>query len=91
MYAGGQAPDGHTNMKILWVLSQNTARKLRVQGKRLDRLGSFSQRVDPPVPGGSRQFPSVIEVPSSGCWRLTVNAGKSTGRLTVLVVSTKQS
>jgi hypothetical protein len=92
IYTGGKTPDGRRNMKILWTLSQGTAKQLRVQGKRLDRPGSFSQRIDPPLPGSnSSQFPSTINVPTAGCWRLTVNAGATVGRLTVRAVSGKKS
>jgi hypothetical protein len=86
MYARGHAPDAQLNMKILWTPSKG-ATKLRIRGKRLEGSRSSSQNVLPPVPGRSHQFPSIVKVPEAGCWRLTIQAGRSTGRLTVLVVS----
>jgi hypothetical protein len=35
---------------------------------------------------GGLQFPSIIQIPSSGCWRLSLNTGV-TQHLTVLAVN----
>lgn len=86
IYSGGESPDGRINMKILWELRRGSAPGLRVQGKRLDGSGSFAEYFQ----GGS-QFPSIIDVPTAGCWRLTLKAGKQTGRVTVIAVSGNES
>jgi hypothetical protein len=83
MYSGGQSPDGRVSMKILWELRRGSALALRVQGSRLDGVGSFAQQVGAAT---SRQFPSIIDVPAPGCWRLNLKAGRATGRVDVLVV-----
>jgi hypothetical protein len=90
MYSGGQSPDGRLSMKVLWELRHGSALLLRVQGKRLDGRGSFSQEL-PPAGSTRFQFPSIITVPTPGCWRLTLAAGTSTGRVTMLVVPGKTS
>jgi hypothetical protein len=86
IYAGGQSPDGRESMKILWELRRGSAIALRVQGTRLDASGSFSQELSP---AGAAQFPSIINVPTRGCWRLTLRAGKVTGHVTLLALPEK--
>lgn len=85
IYTGGGSPDGRVSMKILWELHHGSAPGLLVEGRRLDGAGSFSQRLQ----GGGVQFPSIIDVPTSGCWRLTLTAGKLRGRVTVIAVRGK--
>ena len=90
MYSGGQSPDGRLSMKVLWELRHGSALVLRVQGRRLDGRGSFSEEL-PPAGTTRFQFPSIITVPTPGCWRLTLAAGTRTGRVTMLVVPGKTS
>ena len=90
IYSGGQSPDGRLSMKILWELRHDSALILRVQGRRLDGRGSFSQEL-PPAGSTQFQFPSIITVPTPGCWHLTLQAGTTTGRVTMLVVPGKTS
>jgi len=75
VYAGGRTPAGGSATKILWVPRSRprAGRTLAVTGRRLDAPGSFSQgfRI---VPGS--QFPSIVRVPSAGCWRLTLRSGR---------------
>jgi hypothetical protein len=82
IYAGGESPDGRVNMKILWQLRRGSAPGLVVRGRRLDRAGSLVLRLQ----GGGVQFPSIIDVPSPGCWRLTLTAGKVVGQVTAIAV-----
>ena len=90
IYTGGQSPHGRVGMKILWELRRGSALILRVQGRRLDGRGSFSQEL-PPAGSTQFQFPSIIVVPTPGCWRLTLQAGTATGRVTMLAVPGKAS
>lgn len=84
VYSGGQSPDGRVSMKILWELrSGSGAATLDVRGKRLNDSGSFSQTLS--SVGGGR-FPSIIDVPRSGCWRLTLHTGSTRARVTALAV-----
>ena len=69
-------------MEILWELRHGSALILRVHGKRLDGRGSFSQQL-PPAGSTQFQFPSIIVVPTPGCSRLTLQVGKTTGRVTI--------
>jgi hypothetical protein len=77
IYAGGQDPGGSYGMKILWrAFGHLRTRWLLVSGRRLDAAGSFQQGFR-----GYGYFPSIIEVPAPGCWRIDIRAG--TGRWTL--------
>lgn len=86
IYTRGQAPGGRLRMKILWELRSGSAWTLSVRGTRLDAPGRFAQSFE-----GGRSFPSIVVVPTAGCWSLTVKAGKATGHVTVLAVSPAKS
>lgn len=88
IYTGGQSPDGRISMKILWKLRRGGAPAMLVYGKKLNSSQSFSQQLSPAA-GSSTQFPSIIDVPTPGCWRLTVKAGKTTGRVVFLALPGK--
>ena len=88
LYSAGQSPDGRISMKILWELRRGSTLDLGVRGRRLDGSGSFSQQLSP-TSSNSRQFPSIINVPAPGCWRLTVTAGKASATVSALVVPGK--
>ena len=90
MYSGGQSPDGRVNMKILRELLDRGASPpiLDLQAKRLDGSGSFSQEL-PSTSSDAQQFPSIIDVPEPGCWRLTLKAGTTAGHVTIVVVPGK--
>jgi hypothetical protein len=85
MYRGGQSPDGRISMKILWELRRGSALMVEVRARRLDGPGAFTQRLSS-TSSNSNQFPSIIDVPTAGCWRLTLTAGRATGHMAVLVL-----
>lgn len=73
------------NPKVLWTAQQPGAGStLLISGKRLDKPGHFSSRY-PRASSGS-QFPSYVEVPEAGCWRVTVASGKLRGAVTFVAV-----
>jgi hypothetical protein len=72
IYTGGRTLGGTT--KILWTVSARGAgASLELRGRRLDGPGAFTRRFSN---AGPRQFPSIVEVPQSGCWRLEIRTGK---------------
>jgi hypothetical protein len=84
IYSGGTAPGGKLNMKILWVFLAPHARavpdtgRVVVKGRRLDAPGKSWQRfVEISYRGqnGAPSYASVIDLPSSGCWRVDLTAG----------------
>jgi len=89
IYTAGQTPTGLASMKVLWDFPRvQAALPLQLRGKRLDRSGSFLETWSPagPTRTGPTQYPSIIDVPAPGCWRLTLTAGTTTGRVTVLAL-----
>jgi hypothetical protein len=65
------------NPKVLWITRvRGYGRKLLIRGERLDASGSFSATYD-----GWGDYPSYVEVPTPGCWRLTVTSGRVSGRV----------
>jgi hypothetical protein len=81
IYTHGQVPGTTIQMKILWTLRGSQAMHgLTVRGKKIDGSGSFTENFT-----GGTEFPSIISVPSSGCWRLSLDTG-TIGHLTVLAV-----
>ena len=79
IYSGGSAPGGRLQMKILWSAPDPLeGRPLVLRGRRLGRPGRFVQRL--------AVGPSIVNVPSPGCWRLTLRVGRVTTRLTVLAL-----
>ena len=71
IYVRGRWALGST--KILWSLGRGAGTTLRVVGERLDGAGRFSQRLRS---SGGGDFPSIVSVPATGCWRLTLRSGR---------------
>lgn len=83
IYTGGSTPTGGAT-KILWTAhGTGTGLELVVRGKRLDARGSFTQRF--PVAGGNG-FPSILKVPTAGCWQLHLASGSRSARVTLFAV-----
>ena len=74
----GQASGGGAT-KILWRV-RGGSKAVRIVGKRLDAAGSFRQLFPVTQTGGGAFFPSIVNVPSSGCWRVSVSSGNHVGR-----------
>ena len=68
----------------MWVPSapESVGLSLAVIGRRLDAVGIFRQQfpvayaITPPV---GPVFPSTIDIPTPGCWLLTVRGAKAAG------------
>ena len=89
MYSGGESPDGRLNMKILWELRRGGAPLLLdVLARRIDGPGSSFQQL-PSTSSDASQFPSIIDIPTPGCWRLTLKAAATTGHIVIDVVPGK--
>jgi hypothetical protein len=86
--ARGEGGGGVGSTKILWWVHGRGAPRMTVSGERLDRAGTYRQFVVGPNPlGNNTFFPSIITVPSTGCWTLHVRAGSATGAVTFRVVT----
>jgi hypothetical protein len=74
------------NPKVLWVALQRSASTMAIHGTRLDGSGSFSARYPAAIGGG--QFPSYVQVPAAGCWRVAVSSGSLRGSVTFVATNT---
>jgi hypothetical protein len=88
--AGGRFAGG-PNTKFLWW-SPRPASALDVVGRRLDATtGSFHATFQAATGdvGGRRSeviYPSIVDVPTAGCWGLTLRIGRSAGLVVFRVV-----
>jgi hypothetical protein len=80
LYTHGRTLSGDT--KILWVVRKRYSAKLTLHATRLDGAGSFTQSFS--HRGG--QFPSIVDLPGAGCWRLSLRTGKVRATFVVLAV-----
>src|SRR5262245_38065559 len=63
------------NPKVLWITrTKGYGRMLKIRGQRLDAVGSFSGTYP-----GFGDYPSYVNVPEPGCWRVTVTTGRVSG------------
>jgi hypothetical protein len=74
LYTHGRTPEGAT--KILWRVGtpRRSARTMTIRATQLDGPGAFTQRL--PGTGGTSQFPSIVDLPAAGCWRLSLQSGR---------------
>ncbi|HEX6479042.1 MAG TPA: hypothetical protein VF043_09365 [Ktedonobacteraceae bacterium] len=82
LHTGGGYPDGSAT-KILWIVDHPLASgPLHIDGANLSRPGkTFHQTIE-----GSGEIPSIVVVPSPGCWRLQIISGNAHGTLILWVV-----
>jgi hypothetical protein len=71
---------GNPAMKVLWTTRAPGVR-LAVVGSRLDGAGRFAQRFN-----GGREVPSIVRIPTAGCWRLSVRSGSARGAFVLRAV-----
>lgn len=78
IYAGGAAPAGWAT-KFLWW-SPRPGRHAVLSGSRLDGTGSFRQ-ILPAAAGddGNTFYPSIVDIPTPGCWAVRVEIGGRAG------------
>ncbi len=89
MHVDGKMPDGGAT-KILWVISHgNVGGTITIEGHNLS--GPSRTRQDFPAAGGGgvpgSQYPSIIVVPTPGCWQFYLRSGSVTGAVTLRVVT----
>ena len=78
--------------KVPWWIRRGWGVRLHLTGVRLDGSGQFSQAFvqagDPSGrPDGYRAiFPSIVRVPSAGCWLFRLRTGRVAGILVVRAI-----
>jgi len=96
IFTGGVAPAGY-NVKVLWMFlsphaRQRSARDLVVTGDRLDGTGGFTERfsvIGDEADQTAPAYASIIDVPSPGCWRLSLTTGRLKASIDVRAVPTR--
>lgn len=69
--------------KVLWVIhARGGGSTIAIHGRRLDGRGSFAAT----YPASGYDYPSYVEVPRAGCWRVTVTSGRLTGSVVFAAV-----
>ena len=86
IYAGGRAPEGW-NTKFLWW-SPRPGSGLTLSGRRLDGVGRFSQTFGSASAAEGTVFPSIVEIPTAGCWAVSVQTGRTAGLVVFQAVVT---
>ncbi len=76
MYTGGATASA--SIKVLWAPT-HPKRVALLKGTQLDGDGEFTERLS----ASGSTFPSIINVPIAGCWKLTLRTG--TRRATMVV------
>jgi hypothetical protein len=65
------------NPKVLWITrTKGYPQALTIHGQRLHAPGRFSGTYT-----GFGDYPSYVNVPTPGCWRVTITTGHVTGRV----------
>jgi hypothetical protein len=95
IYTGGHAPGGW-NTKVLWAFLDPSAQgrdggdaQVTIRGTRLDGRRTFRAQFAPigyEGQDGAPSYASIIEVPTTGCWRLTATVGELKGSVVVRAV-----
>ena len=92
LHTGGVDPADATNMKILWTIEHPAISEiLQIDGTNLSSPGkTFHQTINPAASSttvlSQSQYPSIVVVPSAGCWQLHITSGQASGTITMWVV-----
>jgi hypothetical protein len=86
IYTGGELPGGGST-KILWIARPVFSSEVLISGRQLDGPGTFEQQFRSASSSSGVVFPSIVDVPSAGCWLLTVRNGPTTARFNVVAIS----
>ena len=99
IYAGGHNPVTGINEKIMWVVPERATplatNRIRLEWRRGDT--TFVQNYGPRGDGPDytrlrfgRIYPSILEPPSPGCWKLRVQTGRIKVTMYVIVTPPPQ-
>jgi len=78
----GNGPASGSSDKILWYLTRGVGKpKLKISGTNLTTPDTM-HAIFPEAVSPANDYPSILNVGSAGCWRLTVRDGKLKGHVT---------
>ena len=89
VYTGGMNPGTRSSEKILWILPQRkrVGLRLAISGRK-DGSSTVTYRrrlreaTSAQTPG--HLYPSILDLPVPGCWKLTLRTGKISATVSVL-------
>ena len=81
----GKWADGQAAKVLWWARKRATTRVIVIRGTSLDGGGTFLEKFPAASSGGG--YPSIVDIPTEGCWRLDVTIGRLRGHVTVRAVS----
>lgn len=89
VFAGGTNPTNQVDEKILWIvpLSKRVGPRLAISGRlngssRITYRRRYAEASSEQTP--AHLFPSVLDLPRAGCWKLTLTSGPIKANVTVL-------
>jgi hypothetical protein len=86
LHTGGGYPDGSTT-KILWSINNpNASAALEITGKKLSAGHETFQQTFPMASSPRGDYPSIVNVPTPGCWQLQIKSGTVAASVTFWVV-----
>ncbi len=86
LHTGGAYPNGGST-KILWVIeAPQQPNAIEVTGKKLLPTSETFQQNFPSASSPAGVYPSIVNVPTAGCWQLQVKSGTVTASATFWVV-----
>jgi hypothetical protein len=86
LHTGGGYPDGSTT-KILWSINNpNASAALEITGKKLSAGHETFQQTFPMASSPQGDYPSIVNVPTPGCWQLQIKSGTVAATVTFWVV-----
>lgn len=84
LHIDGRMPDGSTT-KILWLIDNpDVGATLQLKGRNLTGSGAMHQNF-----AGYREVPSIVRIPTPGCWEIHLYSGKVHGTVIMPVVSSE--
>jgi hypothetical protein len=90
IYTGGELPGGGST-KVLWIVRPVSSSQVVISGRQLDGPGTFEQQFRSASATEGTVFPSIVNVPSAGCWLVTVRNGRVAGRFGVVAIDAPAS
>ena len=81
LHTGGMYPDGSTT-KILWSIDNLQASDtVEITGKKLLATSETFKQTFPMSLGPTKTYPSIVNVPTVGCWQFDIKSGSVIGTL----------
>lgn len=86
LHTGGGYPDG-SSTKILWSINNpNASVALEITGKKLSAGHETFQQTFPMASSPWGDYPSIVNVPTPGCWQVQLKSGTDAATVTFWVV-----